>query len=180
MYHVKGSPADPNRLYASQTSGCLGRLSSAPAMAARPGKLPGRKGARAGEMPSGASNKFVYDTTRKPASPHTHQWYDGTQHPWEFKRVWHLEPSLTDPDTVYAGVEDAAIFRSTTALTPGMNWRVARPRHGSKWQPGAAGWLAHDSSRSKEPRPDLHCKSPPQAPSAPTMAARTWKPINQG
>ncbi len=53
-------------------------------------------------------NKFVYDGV-----PGTHMWYDGTAHPWEFKRVWHLEPSLTDADTVYAGVEDAALFQST-------------------------------------------------------------------
>src|SRR5213076_2080112 len=26
MYHVKGSPADPNRLYASQTSGWFGQV----------------------------------------------------------------------------------------------------------------------------------------------------------
>jgi len=38
---------------------------------------------------------------------------------WEFKRVWHLEPSLTDPDTVYAGVEDAALFRTTDG---GKSW----------------------------------------------------------
>ena len=73
--------------------------------------------------PKGESNKFAYDTAAAPLT--THQWYDGTQHPWEFKRVWHLEPSLTDPDTVYAGVEDAAIFRSTDG---GQNWqRTPRP-----------------------------------------------------
>jgi hypothetical protein len=64
--------------------------------------------------PAGKSNKFVYDTSAATGKPlTTHQWYDGTQHPWEFKRVWHLEPSLTNPDEVYAGVEDAALFRST-------------------------------------------------------------------
>jgi len=34
--------------------------------------------------------------------------------------VWHFEPSLTDPDTVYAGVEDAALFRSSDG---GQNWQ---------------------------------------------------------
>lgn len=43
-------------------------------------------------------NQFRYD-----GDPGTHLWYDGTPHPWEFKRVWHLDPSRTDPDTVYAG-----------------------------------------------------------------------------
>src|SRR5208283_3279283 len=74
----------------------------------------------------------------------THQWYDGTPHPWEFKRVWHLEPSPTDSDTVYAGVEDAALFRSTDG---GQTWReLAGLRgHGSgtRWQPGAGGMGLH-------------------------------------
>ena len=70
--------------------------------------------------PKGESNKFVYDTSPETGKPlTTHQWYDGTQHPWEFKRVWHLEPSLTDPETVYAGVEDAALFRTTDG---GASW----------------------------------------------------------
>ena len=76
--------------------------------------------------------------------PGTHQWYDGTQHPWEFKRVWHLEPSLTDPDTVYAGVEDAALFRTTDG---GQNWQElpGLREHGSgpHWQPGAGGMCLH-------------------------------------
>src|SRR5271170_1352028 len=97
MYHLKGSPVDPNRLYASQSSGWFGEVMPTP-----------------GAPPAGQSNKFVYDTSPPSGKPlTTHQWYDGTQHPWEFKRVWHLEPSLTDPEEVYAGVEDAALFRST-------------------------------------------------------------------
>ena len=85
-------------------------------------------------------NKFTYDGV-----PGTHQWYDGTAHPWEFKRVWHLEPSLTDPDTVYAGVEDAALFRSTRRRAElGGALRAAR-QHGSgpRWQPGAGGMCLH-------------------------------------
>ncbi len=66
-------------------------------------------------MPKGESNKFVYDGV-----PGTHKWYDGTQHPWEFKRVWHLEPSLSDPNPVYAGVEDAALFKTTDG---GKTWK---------------------------------------------------------
>src|SRR5437660_8912283 len=108
IYHVKGSPVDPNRLYASQTSGWFGQIIQ---RSDDGGKTWFQPGTPAGEpttmpdgMPKGESNKFVYD-----GIPGSHQWYDGTQHPWEFKRVWHLEPSLTDPDTVYAGVEDAAL-----------------------------------------------------------------------
>ena len=94
VYHLKGSPADPNRLYASQSTGWFGQVI--------------QRSNDGGGTWEPAGNKFVYDGV-----PGTHQWYDGTPHPWEFKRVWHLEPSLTDPDTVYAGVEDAALFRST-------------------------------------------------------------------
>ncbi len=68
----------------------------------------------------GESNKFVYDTSDKSGKLlTTHQWYDGSQHPWEFKRVWHIEPSLTEPDTAYAGVEDAALFKTTDG---GKTW----------------------------------------------------------
>src|SRR5712692_6689858 len=115
LYHLKGSPADPNRLYASQCSGWFGQIIQRSNDGGKTWEAPGGETMPApGSMPAGASNKFVYDTSPETGKPlTTHQWYDGTQHPWEFKRVWHLEPSLTDPDTVYAGIEDAALFRST-------------------------------------------------------------------
>jgi photosystem II stability/assembly factor-like uncharacterized protein len=96
-------------------------------------------------MPAGESNKFVYDDSPETGKPlTTHQFYDGTQKPWVFKRVWHLEPSLDDPDAVYAGVEDAALFRSTDG---GKSWReLAGLRgHGTgpQWQPGAGGMCLH-------------------------------------
>src|ERR1700693_2994373 len=109
IYHVKGSPVDSNRLYASQSSGWFGQIIQ---RSNDGGKTWHQPGTPAGEAPAPgppkpASNKFVYDASDESGKPlTTHQWYDGTQHPWEFKRVWHLEPSLTDPDTVYAGVED--------------------------------------------------------------------------
>ena len=96
IYHMKGSPLDPDRLYASQSSGWFGQLI--------------QRSSDGGKTWEPVGNKFTYD-----GIPGTHQWYDGTLHPWEFKRVWHLEPSLTDANTVYAGVEDAAMFRSTTS-----------------------------------------------------------------
>jgi photosystem II stability/assembly factor-like uncharacterized protein len=122
MYHLKGSPADPNRIYASQSSGWFGQMIQRSDDGGKtwhqPGTPPGEPAAPG--PPKAASNKFVYDASAETGKPlTTHQWYDGTQHPWEFKRVWHLEPSLTDPDTVYAGVEDAALFRSTDG---GENW----------------------------------------------------------
>src|SRR2546430_9432397 len=92
IYHVKGSPADPDRLYASQSSGWFGQQV--------------QRSNDGGATWAPVGNEFAYE-----GAAGTHQWYDGTQHPWEFARVWHLEPSLTDPDTVYAGAEDAALFR---------------------------------------------------------------------
>ncbi len=125
IYHLKGSPADPNRLYASQSSGWFGQLI--------------QRSNDGGKTWEPVGNKFVYDGV-----PGTHQWYDGTPHPWEFKRVWHLEPSLTDPDTAYAGVEDAALFRTTDG---GQNWHElpGLRGHGSgpQWSPGAGGLGLH-------------------------------------
>src|SRR3984957_7494193 len=110
MYHLKGSLADPNRIYASQTSGWVGQIIQRSDAGGKPRHPPGTPAGEAPPAgpPKAASNKFVYDSVAKPLT--THQWYDGTQHPWEFKRVWHLEPSLADPDTAYAGVEDPALF----------------------------------------------------------------------
>ena len=124
VYHMKGSPADPGRLYASQTSSWFGQVI--------------QRSNDGGKTWEAVGNKFAYDGV-----PGTHQWYDGSQHPWEFKRVWHLEPSLTDPDTVYAGVEDAALFRSTDG---GQTWQELPGLRGAKghlWQPGAGGMCLH-------------------------------------
>ena len=125
VYHLKGSPADPDRLWASQTSGWFGQVV--------------QRSDDGGRSWAPVGNDFRYDGV-----PGTHQWYDGTPHPWEFARVWHLEPSLTDRDTVYAGVEDAALFKSVDG---GASWTelAALRGHGtgSHWQPGAGGLCAH-------------------------------------
>jgi len=125
MYHLKGSPVEPDRIWASQTSGWFGQ------------QLP--RSDDGGKTWEPMGNKFEYDGITD-----THQWYDGTPHPWEFKRVWHIEPSLSDPDTVYAGVEDAALFRSTDG---GKNWSelsgLRRHRTGKAWSPGAGGLGLH-------------------------------------
>ena len=148
IYHMKGSPTDPNRIYASQTSGWFGQVIQRSDDGGKtwitPGSKPDELKSPEG-MPKGESNKFVYDTSPETGKPlTTHQWYDGTQHPWEFKRVWHVEPSLHDPDTVYAGVEDAALFRSTDG---GKTWHeLAGLRghgRGRKWSPGAGGMGLH-------------------------------------
>src|SRR5881296_2259081 len=148
MYHLTGSPADPDRLYASQTSSWFGQVIQRSEDGGKTWNPPGTKPEDLmGQdgTPKGESNMFLYDTSAKTGRPlTTHQWYDGTQKPWEFKRVWHLEPSLTDPDTVYAGVEDAALFRSTDG---GKTWQELSGLRGHgtgpKWQPGAGGMCLH-------------------------------------
>src|SRR5215213_5014516 len=126
MYHLKGSPADPDRIYASQSSSWFGQVIQRSDDGGKTWQTPGGGvGTTPDGMPKGESNKFVYEGV-----PGTHQWYDGTQHPWEFKRVWHLEPSLGDPETVYAGVEDAALFLTTDGGTSWQELSGLR-KHGS-------------------------------------------------
>ncbi len=125
IYHLKGSPANPDRLYASQSTGWFGQVM--------------QRSNDGGKTWEPAGNEFIYEGV-----PGTHQWYDGTQHPWEFKRVWYLEPSPTDPDTVYAGVEDAALFRTVDG---GQTWQELpglRSVKGNLWQPGAGGLCLHN------------------------------------
>ena len=122
IYHLTGSPADPNRLYVSQSSSWFGQIIQRSSDGGKTWETPrGEKMPDPYDAPARVSNKFVYDISPETGKPlTTHQWYDGTQRPWEFKRVWHLEPSLSDPDVVYAGVEDAALFRTTDG---GQNWQ---------------------------------------------------------
>src|SRR5262245_13911909 len=146
VFHLKGSPADPNRLYASQSSAWFGQVIQRSGDGGKTWEEPGGGVTTAPSgMPMGESNKFVYDVSPETGKPlTTHQWYDGTQHPWEVKRVWHLEPSLTDPDTVYAGVEDAALFRSTDGAKSWQELAGLRGHGtGPKWQPGAGGMCLH-------------------------------------
>jgi photosystem II stability/assembly factor-like uncharacterized protein len=139
IYHVKGSPVDPNRIWASQTSGWFGQVIQRSDDGGQTWAPPdGGAVPTPGPDPAPASNLFAYEGTVE-----THMWYDGTQHPWEFKRVWHLEPSLTDPDLVYAGVEDAGLFKTTDG---GKSWKELPGLRGAKgtlWQPGAGGMCLH-------------------------------------
>jgi photosystem II stability/assembly factor-like uncharacterized protein len=132
--------------------------------------------------PAGQSNKFVYDTSPPAGKPlTTHQWYDGTQHPWEFKRVWHLEPSLSDPDDVYAGVEDAALFRSTDGA---HTWReVAGLRgHGTgpQWQPGAGGLCLHTIILDPKDSKRMFVAISAAGAFRTDDGGTTWRPINRG
>jgi BNR/Asp-box repeat len=186
IYHMKGSPADPNRIYASQSSGWYGQVIQRSDDGGRSWTQPGTP---AGEptttpegMPKGESNKFVYDTSTETGKPlTTHQWYDGTQHPWEFKRVWHLEPSPTDPDTVYAGVEDAAIFRSTDG---GKSWHelAALRGHGTgpQWSPGAGGMGLHTILIDPANPKRIYVAISAAGAFRTDDGGATWKPINRG
>jgi hypothetical protein len=139
IYHMKGSPVDPDRLYASQSSAWFGQVIQRSDDGGRTWEPPGGGvSVTAGGMPKVESNKFVYE-----GEVGKHLWYDGTQRSWEFKRVWHLEPSLRDPDTVYAGVEDAALFRSTDAAQTWHELPGLRSAKGHLWQPGAGGLALH-------------------------------------
>jgi photosystem II stability/assembly factor-like uncharacterized protein len=162
MYHIKGSPVDPNRLYASQSSAWSGQVI--------------QRSNDGGQTWEPVGNKFVYEGVAG-----THQWYDGTPHPWEFKRVWHLEPSLTDPDTVYAGVEDAAFFKSTDG---GQNWQElpGLRGHGSgpRWQPGAGGMCLHTILLDPSNPDRIFIAISAAGAFRTDDAGQTWQPINKG
>ncbi|HEX4826098.1 MAG TPA: hypothetical protein VFV19_17500 [Candidatus Polarisedimenticolaceae bacterium] len=162
MYHLKGSPADPNRIYASQTSGWFGQQV--------------QRSDDGGKNWEPVGNQFTYEGTTG-----THQWYDGTPHPWEFKRVWHLEPSLTDPDTVLAGVEDAAIFKSTDA---GKTWKelpgLRGHGTGSQWMPGAGGMGLHTILLDPGNPNRIFIAISAAGAFRSDDAGSSWRPINKG
>jgi photosystem II stability/assembly factor-like uncharacterized protein len=162
IYHLKASPADPNRLYASQSSGWFGQVT--------------QRSNDGGKTWETVGNKFVYDGV-----PGTHQWYDGTPHPWEFKRVWHFEPSLTNPDTVFAGVEDAALFKSDDG---GQTWNeLAGLRgHGSgpHWQPGAGGLCLHTILIDPSNAARMYVAISAAGAFRTDDNGKTWTPINRG
>jgi photosystem II stability/assembly factor-like uncharacterized protein len=125
VYHVAGSPAAPDRVWAAPSTSWFGQQV--------------HRSDDGGRSWTAVGSDFTYAGV-----PGTLQWYDGTPHPWEFARVWHLEPSATDPDTVLAGVEDAALFRSvdggsTWSELPGLREHGSGPH----WQPGAGGMCLH-------------------------------------
>jgi photosystem II stability/assembly factor-like uncharacterized protein len=162
IYHLKGSAADPNRLFASQTSGWFGQVI--------------QRSNDGGATWEPVGNKFEYDGV-----PGTHQWYDGTPHPWEFKRVWHLEPSPTDPDTVLAGVEDAALFRTQDG---GQTWHelpgLRGHGSGSRWQPGAGGLCLHTILMDPSNVDRIFIAISAAGAFRTDDAGTTWRPINQG
>jgi photosystem II stability/assembly factor-like uncharacterized protein len=181
IYHMKGSEADPERIYVSQTSGWFGQLIQRSDDGGKTWRQPGlpNEAIPPPGPPQALPNRFAYDTAAKPLT--THQWYDGTQHPWEFKRVWHIEPSLTDPDTVYAGVEDAALFRSSDG---GENWQeISGLRgHGTgpQWQPGAGGMGLHTIILDATNPQRIYIAISAAGAFRTDDGGVTWKPINKG
>jgi photosystem II stability/assembly factor-like uncharacterized protein len=162
IYHMKGSPVDPNRLYASQSSSWFGQVV--------------QRSNDGGKTWEPVGNKFAYDGV-----PGTHQWYDGTPHPWEFKRVWHFEPSLTELDTVYAGIEDAALFKSTDA---GQNWvelsGLRNSDTGPRWMPGAGGLCLHTILQDPTNAQRMFIAISAAGVFRTDDAGQTWKPVNKG
>jgi photosystem II stability/assembly factor-like uncharacterized protein len=125
VMHVAGSPVDPDRLYASQWTDWHGQVV--------------QRSDDGGATWEPVGNEFTYA-----GAVGTHQWYDGTPHPWDFKRVWNFQPSHHDPDVVFAGVEDAALFRSGDG---GRSWTeldaLRTHSSGQDWMPGAGGMCLH-------------------------------------
>jgi photosystem II stability/assembly factor-like uncharacterized protein len=178
IYHVKGSTVNPDRIYASQSSGWFGQIiqrsddggKTWTPPGSSPEELQGPEG-----MPRGESNKFVYEGTVG-----THKWYDGTQHPWEFKRIWHLEPSLTNADEAYAGAEDAAIFKTVDG---GKTWKELPGLRGAKgnlWQPGAGGMAVHTILLDRKNPNRIYVAISAAGAFRTDDGGKTWKPINKG
>lgn len=162
IYHVTGSPVNPDRLYASQSSGWFGQVI--------------QRSDDGGHSWEPMDNTFTYD-----GIPGTHMWYDGTPHPWEFKRVWHLEPSLTDAEVVFAGVEDAALFKS---INGGTSWSelsgLRQHGTGSQWQPGAGGLCLHTIVQDPTNPDRMYVAISAAGAFRTSDGGATWTPINKG
>jgi hypothetical protein len=162
IYHMKGSPVDPDRLYASQSSSWFGQIM--------------HRSSDGGKSWETVGNQFGYEGEVGP-----HKWYDGSPHPYEFKRVWHLEPSLTDPDHVYAGVEDAALFESKDA---GKTWTelpgLRTHRSAPGWAPGAGGLCLHTILIDPTDNDKVYVAISSAGCFRSDDAGKTWKPINHG
>jgi photosystem II stability/assembly factor-like uncharacterized protein len=183
IFHMKGSPADPNRIYVSQTSSWSGQVIQRSNDGGKTWEAPGGGVTKSPQgWPMGESNRFVYDTSSETGKPlTTHQFYDGTQHPWEFKRVWHLEPSYTDPDIVYAGIEDAAIFRSKDGAHSWQELSGLRGHGtGPKWQPGAGGMCLHTIILDPQNPNRIVVAISAAGAFRSDDGGETWKPINRG
>ena len=162
VFHLKGSPSDPNRIYAAQHTDWFGQVV--------------QRSDDGGLTWNPVNNEFAFRGETGP-----HKWYDGTPHPWEFKRVWHLEPVPEDPDTLYAGVEDAALFRSTDG---GQSWLeladLRRHPSGPEWQPGAGGLCLHTVLLAPGEPQRIYVAISAAGAFRSDDGGDTWRPINRG
>ncbi|MFI5833603.1 WD40/YVTN/BNR-like repeat-containing protein [Micromonospora sp. NPDC051300] len=162
VYHLTGSPVEPDRLYASQSGGWFGQLI--------------QRSDDGGRNWSTVGNDFAYT-----GEVGEHLWYDGTPRPWEFKRIWHLEPSRHDVDTLYAGGEDAALYRSTDG---GQKWSelTALRQHptGPSWQPGAGGMCLHTIILDPADRDRIYVAISAAGAFRSDDGGASWLPINKG
>jgi hypothetical protein len=161
IYHMKGAPSDPNRIYASQSSGWFGQII--------------QRSDDGGKTFEPVGNEFKYV-----GDPGTHLWYDGTPHPWEFKRVWLMEPSLNDPDTVYAGIEDAALFRTKDGGKTWEEFPGLRAAKGDQWAPGAGGMCLHTIIQDPKNPNRLWVAISAAGAFRSDDGGKTWKPTNKG
>ncbi len=161
IYHIQGSPINPDRLYASQVSDWFGQIV--------------HRSNDGGKTWDAVGNNFTYV-----GDPGTHQWYDGSQKPWVFKRIWSLTPSLTDAETVFAGAEDAALFKSTDG---GQNWQELadlRNVKGHLWQPGGGGMCLHTILQDPSNPKRMYIAISAAGAFRTDDGGENWKPINKG
>ncbi|MEJ7902027.1 MAG: hypothetical protein WKF63_09265, partial [Thermomicrobiales bacterium] len=90
-------------------------------------------------------------------------------------------PSLTDPDTVYAGVEDAALFKSTDA---GLTWTelfgLRTHSTGNRWQPGAGGMCLHSIILDPVDPDRIFVAISAAGAFRSDDGGATWMPVNKG
>jgi photosystem II stability/assembly factor-like uncharacterized protein len=162
MYHLNASPAEPDRIWASQTSGWFGQIV--------------QRSDDGGRTWNPVGNDFAYE-----GEAGEHLWYDGTPRPWEFKRIWHFEPSPDDPDTVYAGAEDAALFKTTDG---GKTWTelsaLRTHKSGPGWQPGAGGLCLHTIILDPATQGRMYAAISAAGAFRTDDGGKSWLPINRG
>lgn len=178
IYHIKGSALDPNRIYASQSTGWFGQVIQRSDDGGQTWNPPGTKPEDLADpdgMPAGQSNMFVYE-----GEVGAHKGFANEPQPWNFKRIWHLEPSLSDPETVYAGAEDAALFKSVDGGASWKEFPSLRSSKGDLWQPGAGGMALHTILLDPKNPDRIYVAISAAGAFRTDDAGKTWRPITKG